>query len=260
MLAIILLSVVAMDPAGNRANQSFTINVRQANRRPEPNGFQLQLATPGELHQDIVRISDPDGDVLVYIIDQAPAGLTVDALGRISWSPTRNDVGVHDVQITARDPYGLGKFVNYQILVVEDTEAPQVEVTLSNNPVNIGDPVFAMITASDNSFVKQISLTFNGVAVAIDSTGRAKLPTTSNGRFDVVATATDGAGNTGRDTVVLSVGLPRVDGDPVVTITSPTLSTDLATSLVTTLTDIIGTINDPDLAFYTLSIAPLSRR
>ncbi|MCF7962081.1 MAG: putative Ig domain-containing protein [Pirellula sp.] len=252
------VTLVAMDPAGNRGSQNFTINVRQANRRPEPNGDQLRFATPGKLHQDIVRISDPDGDALVYIIDKAPLGLAVDSRGRISWMPTQNDLGVHDLQITARDPYGLGKFVNYQILVAEDTKAPQVEVKLSNNPVNIGDPVFAMITASDDSFIENISLTFNGVAVAIDSTGRANLPTNANGRFDVVATATDGAGITGRDTVVLSVGISRVDGDPIVTITSPTLSTDLATSLVSALTDIIGTVNDPDLAFYTLSIAPLS--
>ena len=48
---------------------------------------QTGVVTTGLPYRYDVRGSDPDGDPITYRLDQAPARMTIDALGRITWSP-----------------------------------------------------------------------------------------------------------------------------------------------------------------------------
>ena len=70
------------------------------------------------------------------------------------------------------------------------------------------------------------------------------------GVFEIVASAADAAGNTGRAADTLVVFNPNVVGDPIVALTSPATN-----SVLTAPTDVIGTADDPDLLYYTLSVA-----
>ena len=63
-----------------------------------------------------------------------------------------------------------------------------------------------------------------------------------------MAGAADAAGNTGQQTATLVVIDPSVVGDPVVAIASPGDN-----QVVTAPVDVIGTADDPDLLYYTLS-------
>ena len=95
----------------------------RSTRRPEP-----QLP-PQALYSYYVEATDPNGDPLSYRLDAAPTGMTVDSFGRISWTPTFDDSGTHDVLVTVRDSFGESDSQSYQILVEPDEQAPSVVLT-----------------------------------------------------------------------------------------------------------------------------------
>jgi RHS repeat-associated protein len=91
----------------------------------------------------------------------------------------------------------------------------------------------------------------NGTPLALDANGRATVTEAQAGLFNVVATATDPAGNTGRATATLTVIDPTDTQAPVVSLTTPADG-----AIITAPTDVIGTANDPQLVLYKLEVAP----
>jgi large repetitive protein len=60
---------------------------------------------------------DADGDPLTYSLPTAPAGMTIDATGLLSWKPTQDQVGVHAVTIKVDDGRGLFATQDFTITV-----------------------------------------------------------------------------------------------------------------------------------------------
>ena len=112
-----------------------------------------------------------------------------------------------------------------------------------------GATVFGSTTAP---FVCTLYKSENGVPVAIDASGRAIIAATVASSFTLSASASDAAGNVGTDSQILVVRDPHVTNAPTVDLTTPD---DNAT--ITAPTPIIGTVQDPNLLSYTLSLAPL---
>ena len=109
-----------------------------------------------------------------------------------------------------------------------------------------------MVTATDNVGVAGLGLTVGGTPVVLDAQGRATVPMTAVGVLNAVATATDASGNIGQTTILVSVFDPSDADAPLADLTSPA---DGAT--ITSPTDVIGSVQDDNLLYYTLSIAPL---
>ena len=78
------------------------------------------------------------------------------------------------------------------------------------------------------------------------------LPNPDAGVYTVAARAGDGAGNTGLASTTLTVVDPRDINAPTVNITAPTDGAVIAAPV-----DVIGTVTDTNLLFYTLAVAPL---
>jgi hypothetical protein len=53
-----------------------------------------------------VPASDPDHDVLTYSLTGAPAGMSIDHNGQISWQTSASNVGTYTIGVTATDPFG----------------------------------------------------------------------------------------------------------------------------------------------------------
>lgn len=54
-----------------------------------------------------INATDPDGDLITYILKQGPEGMTIDPeSGIITWKVTRKDKGEHDIIISVRDGHG----------------------------------------------------------------------------------------------------------------------------------------------------------
>ncbi|MBB5321170.1 putative Ig domain-containing protein [Marinobacter oulmenensis] len=60
----------------------------------------------GEAYLYQVAASDEDGDSLTYDLAEAPAGMTISATGEISWEPSEDQVGDHEVVVEVTDGRG----------------------------------------------------------------------------------------------------------------------------------------------------------
>ncbi len=244
------VEVAVSDPLGAGGAQQYTITVRVSNAAPIITSNPVQTAVAGAPYAYDVFATDPDGDPLGYELTEAPAGMTIDNLGRIRWTP--GVLGLHDVTVTVTDDRGLSATQAYTVLVVDaDTEPPSVSVTVSHNPVHVGGLVTFTVTATDNVAVALLTFELDGTPLQLNDQGGVTLTAGQVGEFDYIATATDTSGNTGTVTGVLTVFNPQDNTAPFVQITSPD---DGAT--VSTFTDIVGTVTDAQLQEYTLSIAP----
>jgi RHS repeat-associated protein len=252
VLNLEVVTITATDTAGNVATQRYTVSVRATNQPPVINSQPVTSVLPGSLYGYDVQANDPDGDPLTYHLDTGPQGMTLDAQGRLRWSPAAADTGPHPVALTVSDGLGGTVAQTFSVTVGADTEAPKVSVQVSPNPVNLGAPATVVVSATDNVGVQTLGLTVNGMPVALDTNGRGTVTLSQAGAFDVVATATDAAGNTGRATASLLVIDPTVTGAPTVAL-APLPGDGVLTAPV----DVIGTATDPNLLFYSLSVGPV---
>jgi RHS repeat-associated protein len=241
------------DPEGNVAMQRYSIDAKAVDSPPVITSTAITTVTAGAPYNYDVIANDPDGDPITYTLPAAPAGMTIDNLGRIAWSPQVADIGSQPVTVTASDGRGGTKSQSFTLVVSADTQAPTVSLLLSENPANLGDSVTVVVSASDNVGVTTVTLTEAGVAVPIDASGRAIIHAGTAGNFDLVATASDAAGNVGTSTQTLQAIDPRVTNAPIIGLTAPADN-----STVTAPTAIMGTVQDANLVSYTLAAAPVA--
>ena len=168
--------VAAYDPAGLGAAQGYTLKAF-ANQFPVINSIPVTRALAGELYRYDLQAQDPDGGRLTYALDaEAQAlGLTLDELGRLSWRPTLDQVGVHPITVTVTDEAGAALQRQFDLTVQLDEVAPQVRLVPSVQPVALGESVSLYASATDNVGVQQLSLTVNGEPVALMPMGCIRL-------------------------------------------------------------------------------------
>ncbi|WP_182866130.1 putative Ig domain-containing protein [Rhodopirellula sp. JC639] len=245
--------VVVEDDFGNTFTQSYRIRVRGDNRAPELLNQPPNSAVPDTPYRFFLQAIDPDGDPLRYSVIEGPPGLEIDPQsGEVNWLPADRDLGANLVRLQVSDPFEATSLA-FDIQVGADVTLPTAFITLpSPGPVDLGSALNAIVTASDNVGVTDLSLFVNGTPISIDDSGAASLPTEMAGLLDLVATATDAAGNVGTFQTQLTIVDPNVVGDPVLSISTP-----VEGRLVTDRIDIVGSVVDPDLASYTLEFRPI---
>lgn len=244
------VTVLAIDTRGGVGGQQYTVTAA-FNDAPFIISDEVTSISAGARYRYDVQVHDPDGDAVSYALAQAPAGMTIDALGRIEWSPTDAEIGTHLVEIVVADGRGGEDRQSFDLSVTTDQTAPQVLVTVSENPVNVGGEVDIVVTAVDDVALESVQLTSNGLPVVLDGTGRATLPVPTAGLLTLRGTATDRSGNVSEHVVDLTVIDPTDVDDPVVAINSPTFGDVIEGPI-----DVLGTVADDSLLFYTLSVAP----
>jgi hypothetical protein len=241
------VSVTATDAGGLAGTQDFSITVLGANQPPDITSAPVTSNTVGLTYRYDVRASDPDGDPLTYALTTAPAGMTIDSFGRITWATGTADVSVHSVVLSVADDHGASVTQSYNLTVVPDTESPQVNLTLSANPADIGSQVTFLVSATDDVAVQALGLTVAGTSLTLDANGQAMMTATQAGNFTVVATATDPAGNIGTANATLTVIDPRDTSAPTVAIDAPAEG-----AVITSPVDVTGTASDSELLSYNL--------
>ncbi len=246
--------VAAEDPLGAGANQGYTIFVRATNSLPTILGAPPATAVPNATYQFVIQAQDFDGDLLTYSLNHGPAGMRVnEQSGLVTRIPTTGDLGSHDIQIDISDPFGATP-LRFTVDVGADTIAPNVSISLlPTSDVAIGTELSALVSAVDNLQVVHLELTRDGVPLTLDASGRVRLATDTAGVFELIGTATDAAGNVGQQMVAIHIRDPSDASGPVVAFTSPAHG-DVIDGPV----DVIGTVSDDTLLFYTLSVAPLA--
>jgi RHS repeat-associated protein len=246
------VTIAVQDPFGNVGQQNFTLTAGE-NAIPVITSTPMTAITAGLTYRYDLQATDPDGDRLTYSLTNAPQDMTIDALGRLTWTTTAAHLGTTPIQIVATDEAGAIATQSFNLTVTPDRQAPKVNVSLSNSTIEVGKTVTFNLAATDDVRATHVSLSINGQAVDLAGGRSTSLQITNPGLYTVEATATDAAGNIGNFSTLLRVVDPRDTNAPVIQITSPSTN-----STITTLTNILGSVNDTDLDFYRVEYAPLS--
>ncbi|MFO0796118.1 MAG: putative Ig domain-containing protein [Gemmataceae bacterium] len=260
------VTVEVTDGRGGVGVQTFTLTAR-ANRPPEIDPLPAATAAVGAAFRAAVRATDPEGDPLTYTLVTAVPGMAIDREGRISWTaagPPRTET----VRVAVADAARLTTTAAFTLTIVADTEAPVVQIDLSQTRVGLGGTVSVQVRATDNVGVEAITLTANGVPVTLSADNRATVTPDAAGRVTFAATATDGSGNVGTATAELLVYDPSAGSAVTAAITRLDLLTAPGTyrqidpaagvAELSYLTEVVGTVQSTGnpLAEWRLVYAP----
>ncbi|MGB0766316.1 MAG: Ig-like domain-containing protein [Phycisphaeraceae bacterium] len=107
------LTAKVTDPHGASDTQAWTLdidNVGTGNTAPVVTSTVPDEATAGIQYQYQIVASDPDGDhISHYLLPDTPEGLTVDADGLLSWTPSGAQIGTNafTIRVTDGQPNGF---------------------------------------------------------------------------------------------------------------------------------------------------------
>ncbi len=246
------ITVEIVDPLGATGQQRFQILSIGNNQAPIVTSRSPSVVIAGETYQYDVIATDPDGDSLTYTLEQAPNGMSIDNLGRLRWLTTPTDAGIINVRLRVSDPYGGISGQNFSFNVVNDTQAPQVSIVTDANQVDVGETVTITVNAVDNTSIDNLVFFVDGVATSLNGNGQTQLTIEQIGAVELVASATDIAGNTTTVNETI-LGIDSSDTN------APQVSINNLENgdVITAPTDIIGSVIDNNLTAYRLEIAPI---
>ncbi|MCA2837876.1 MAG: putative Ig domain-containing protein, partial [Microcystis sp. M078S1] len=255
------VTVTATDADGGIAYQNYYIRVTP-NQAPIISSQPLELAQLGVTYKYDVIAKDADNDTLTYNLLQAPQGLTIDQFGRIRWQSASQNQGIYPVTIQVSDGRGGITTQTYNLtLSNNDITNPVVELGFNSNLINIGQSINFQVRATDNIEVKTLTLTANTTPLTLNPNSPNGQINTATfvgqkaGLYQIIATATDAAGNQDTETIEVRVLDPSDTEAPVVEINKTNL--EATQGIIKSPTDIIATITDDNLEFYRVEIAPI---
>ncbi|MCC7333737.1 MAG: putative Ig domain-containing protein [Pirellulaceae bacterium] len=223
------------------ATQRFEIEVNCFNRNPAILSVPPTRALVDGGYLYPVRAIDPDGDTLRFELEEAPAGMTIDAqTGVIRWRPTAQQIDTYDVTIVARDPSGAVGRQSYQVVVALGTDLvdpndPDGPTFANRAPLITSTPVFTavaqelyrydLVALDPDGELLTYSLQSDAPGMEIDpATGRISWTPTLNQVDDYLITvqATDERGAIALQSYLLSVRAnqpPQIVSQPRLTAT-----------------------------------------
>src|SRR5262249_54041306 len=137
-------------------------------------------------------------------------------------------------------------------VALEPTPPTATIVLTPSFPVTPGTVVTVHALASSIAPITSVVLTLDGQPVPLDATGTGHITAGQPGKKTLTAVATDQDGITGTTTLAFKVRDPNDLTPPVVA-----LDPKLGQVAVASLANVLGTVADTNLDFWTLELAPL---
>ncbi|MFA6984719.1 MAG: Ig-like domain-containing protein [Arenimonas sp.] len=130
------VTVKVMDANGGVVTQSYTVTVTlPQNHAPEFTSTPVTANALGQRYQYDSLASDTDGDVLNFMLTEAPLGMAVDTVtGVIVWQPRTDQVGAHTVVLQVSDPRGGTDTQEFTVLVSAGVDSGNHPPSVSSIP------------------------------------------------------------------------------------------------------------------------------
>ncbi len=185
------VTVRVEDGRGGYATQSFILNVSDGTAT---NSLPVISSTPGTIaratyqYQYHVEATDAEGDALIYTLEQAPDGMSIDDTGLISWQPDAQQQAAVRVRVSD----GQGYVEQGWTITVNSADA-ELEATISATPgfADEGELVTIKINPINATAPVVMALEVDGQVVATDSTYSAQITASGIGEHAIKATVTD---------------------------------------------------------------------
>jgi hypothetical protein len=126
------LSLSVVDDRGGTATQTFTVHVvaSAANDPPQILSSPRTAIAIGGHYAYQVQAIDPDFDPLTFTLTTAPAGMTIDGSGLVTWQPTGAELAANPVVLRVDDGRGSTVSQSFSVTVVSQlTDQPSTIVS-----------------------------------------------------------------------------------------------------------------------------------
>ena len=240
-----------LDARGATTIHSYTLTVLNVNDPPSITSTPLLAATEDEAYEYQIAVSDPDpADDPTYSLLTAPAGMTIDGQGLLTWTPQQGDVGSNSIQIEVRDQEGDTAVQSFDIEVGEVDDAP----VISSDPVTVAleDALYSYDVVAADEESSSVSYSLAGPqGLTIDAGGRIEwTPTVADtGSHTVTITVTDSSGASADQAYQLEV--QAVNDAPFIAQQSPADSLVIAAAGTSQTLSVTASDEEGDQLAYT---------
>ena len=183
----------------------------------------ILTATVGAVYSYDVNATDANGDTLTYSLDNAPAGMGINATtGQIAWTPTSGQMGANQVTVRVADPKSLFTTQSFTITVAQIAVAP----VITSTPVvtgKVGTAYRYDVNATDangDTLVYSVVAPIQAGMAIHPATGLITWTPMANGTFPMTVRATDSGGLFAQQSFNVAVaanGAPVIDSRPPMT-------------------------------------------
>ncbi len=228
---IVITAAAGNDGDGGIAWQEFILPVvaeMPANQAPVIDSLPPRSARVGEFYRYQVAAHDPNGDEFIYLLQGAPAGMTISPDGLLEYLPEQ--IGSFDVRLVVQDVHGAQAIQTFTVPVNEEVtvnDPPQITST-PLGPAVADRQYRYQVTADDpDGDVVMFSLDPDSIArgATIDSaTGLLTWTPTRGGTFRMTVTASDGSA-----AATQTFDLPVIDNAPPQITSTPVRTFDVNT-------------------------------
>jgi len=224
--------VEVTDSRGDSIQQSFTVDVTSTRTNSAPvivSSPELD-ATVSWSYEYVVTARDADNDVVLYDLESAPQGMSIDAeTGILRWIPTQAQVGKHEVTVRALDLAGDVTTQSFELLVRGTNLAPSITsspTTLTGINTDYSYSIDAVDVEGD-SLTYRLLQSPSGMTIDAE-TGVIDWTPDTSGNVEIIAEVRDSKGATATQTynlVVQDTTINPINQIPSIT-SSPKLEAD----------------------------------
>ncbi|MEA5471931.1 putative Ig domain-containing protein [Spirulina sp. 06S082] len=226
--------------------QSWEIDVfdRAVNNPPAIVSIPETLTNLEKVYQYQPEGFDPDGDYLIWSLEESPSGMAIDPeTGIISWQPSEVQVGEHPVTLRVTDANGAYSGQEF-ILAVNGINTPPTIVSVPLTQSSLQQPYHYQAIATDadgDAITYRLNLAPEGMTID-ENTGSIQWTPKTVGNYNIEILALDASGAGSAQAYTIEVEAETLNHAPE--ILPPPLSAYTADTKRTYTYDIKA--NDPD--------------
>jgi hypothetical protein len=169
------VTVVVLDELESRAIGLLTVTV---NLPPALSGIGPQTVEAGQALVVKPSATDSDDTELVYSVNDLPVGAVFNPETGFRWTPSENQVGLHEVKFVVTDPHGAKSSEGVTITVTETVKEPSL--TLLSSATVVGEyNKETEVALDENNKTFTVKMSGGMRFYKLRSTGEAKLKVTS---------------------------------------------------------------------------------
>lgn len=145
-----LITVVVSDDENASVEQSFSLDIINANDQPNFSSEPVINSKEDELYSYVLSATDVDeGDTISFTLLSGPQGMTIDTLTTtLEWTPEQQDVGEHTVELEVADVQGLSEIQTFTLTIENVNDAPELP-DIATSPIKATEYFSLQIEASD---------------------------------------------------------------------------------------------------------------
>ncbi|MBP0022028.1 MAG: DNA/RNA non-specific endonuclease [Cyanobacteria bacterium SBLK] len=234
--------------------QSWEIDVfdRAVNNPPAIVSIPETLTNLEKIYQYQPEGFDPDGDYLIWSIEESPSGMAIDPeTGVMSWQPSDVQVGEHNIILRVTDANGAASEQEF-ILAVNGTNTPPTIISTPLTQGSLQQPYIYQAIATDadgDAITYRLNLAPEGMAID-ENTGEIQWTPETEGSYQVEILALDASGGGSAQAYAIEVEAEALNHAPE--ILPPPLSAYTADTKRTYTYEIKASDPDGDALAYQL--------